>query len=221
MDNVPFQATRTILLSGDSEQTKRQELKEAFNQTWMLYESLFGLINNDAAYYKKAEPLRHPLIFYFGHTATFYINKLKLGKYLKQRINEHFESMFAIGVDEMSWDDLDESNYNWPSVEEVRDYRRQVNRRINEIIDTMPLTLPITPSDPAWAILMGIEHERIHLETSSVIIRQLPLSDVSPQPGWQPCTDVGPAPVNQLLSLSGGTVTLGKTPEADTYGLGQ
>lgn len=102
---------QTLKLTGENEALKRQELKQYFNQTWALYESLFERIKHDEAYYVKAEPLRHPLIFYFGHTATFYINKLKLGKYLDERVNDHFESMFAIGVDEMSWDDLDETHY--------------------------------------------------------------------------------------------------------------
>jgi hypothetical protein len=66
--------------------------------------------------YVRAEPLRHPLIFYFGHTAVFFINKLILGQYIDHRIHEPFESMFAIGVDEMSWDDLDTCYYNWPTV---------------------------------------------------------------------------------------------------------
>jgi len=33
---------------------------------------------------------------------------------LKDRINPKFESLFAVGVDEMSWDDLSESHYAWP-----------------------------------------------------------------------------------------------------------
>lgn len=211
-------ATRTLVLTGDNDITKRQEIKKAYNQTWALYESLFEVINNDQAYYLKAEPLRHPLIFYFGHTAVFFINKLKLGKYIDNRINEHFESMFAIGVDEMSWDDLDEANYNWPTVDEVMHYRKQVNTLVNDVIDSMPITLPIGQDDPAWVILMGIEHERIHLETSSVIIRQLPLSDVSPHPDWQPCPDVGIPSDNRLISIGGDSVTLGKSTDAETYG---
>ena len=53
--------------------------------------------------------MRHPLIFYFGHTATFFVNKLLLAKLIPERINPRFEAMFAVGVDEMSWDDLDET----------------------------------------------------------------------------------------------------------------
>jgi hypothetical protein len=36
---------------------------------------------------------------------------------------------------------------------------------------------------------MGIEHERIHLETSSVLIRQHALRYVKPHPAWAPCPD--------------------------------
>ncbi|MCG7586175.1 5-histidylcysteine sulfoxide synthase [Photobacterium sp. OFAV2-7] len=218
MDNKLTTATRTLLLSGDDENSKRQELKQAFNQTWALYESLFEVINKDSAYFSKPEPLRHPLIFYFGHTAVFYINKLKLGKYIDHRVNKHFESMFAIGVDEMSWDDLDENHYDWPSVSEVKTYRNEVSRLVNTVIDEMPVALPITQDDPGWVILMGIEHERIHLETSSVIIRQLPLCDVTPHPDWPACRDTGTAPSNQLLSVGGETMTLGKHDNDDTYG---
>ena len=118
--------------------------------------------------------------------------------------------MFAIGVDEMSWDDLDSANYSWPKVDEAREYRNQVRARVNELIDTLPIKLPITQQDPAWVILMGIEHERIHLETSSVIIRQLPLEDVSDHPDWAICPDVGPAPENSLINIAGGEVSLGR-----------
>ncbi|MCH1931123.1 5-histidylcysteine sulfoxide synthase [Shewanella sp. A25] len=213
-----MQSAHTLTLTGESAALKRDELKQYYNQTWALYESLFEVIQQDSAYYLKAEPLRHPLIFYFGHTATFYINKLKLGKYPIARVNDHFESMFAIGVDEMSWDDLDDTHYQWPTVDEVRSYRNQVNQLVNQFIDTMPLTLPITQDSPAWIILMGIEHERIHLETSSAIIRQLPLEFVAQHPSWPECADVGSAEPNQLIAVTGQKITLGKKETDQTYG---
>jgi hypothetical protein len=48
---------------------------------------LFELLRADRAYYIRAEPLRHPLIFYFGHTASLYVNKLLDHGTIKQRIN--------------------------------------------------------------------------------------------------------------------------------------
>lgn len=53
----------------------------------------------------RADPLRHPLIFYLGHTAAFYVNKLISARILKnsERIDSDIEWLVAIGVDEMSW----------------------------------------------------------------------------------------------------------------------
>ncbi|QOL27246.1 5-histidylcysteine sulfoxide synthase [Thalassotalea sp. LPB0316] len=209
---------KTVLLTGDSIEAKRDELKNYFENTWQTYEALFSLINSDEAYFLRPEPLRHPLIFYYGHTATFFINKLMLGKYINQRVNEKLEAICAVGVDEMSWDDLDATHYDWPSVDEVRAYRNQVYQLICQLIDEMPLSLPITQDSLAWVIMMGCEHERIHLETSSVIMRMLDSQYLTPKNDWQACSSSGAAPQNSLLPAAGHTVTLGKPVNADTYG---
>lgn len=219
MSDSPAQwVTRTPLLSGSSETAKREEIRQYFHATFDLYETLFDLINQDEAYFLRPEPLRHPLVFYFGHTAVFFINKLVLGKYLAARVNERFESLFAIGVDEMSWDDLNEAHYDWPSVDEVRQYRSAVRETVDRLISDMPVTLPIAQDSLAWVMLMGIEHERIHLETSSVIMRMLPLDYLQPNAFWRPCPQAGDAPHNELVPVDGGQVVLGKPATADTYG---
>ena len=53
----------------------------------------------------RADPLRHPLIFYLGHTAAFYINKMISARVIKntERVDSEIEGLVAIGVDEMSW----------------------------------------------------------------------------------------------------------------------
>lgn len=210
---------RTPSLHGHDVQAKRNELLEYFTFTWEQYESLFAPLE-DEAFYVRAEPLRHPLIFYFGHTATFYINKMVLAGFTDARVNPAFESMFAIGVDEMSWDDLNEAHYDWPSRAAVKAYRDKVKARVSSLIEKMPLTLPITREDPAWLVLMGIEHERIHLETSSVIMRMLPLDliDARQAAAWPACTESGKAPALQWLAVDATTIELGKQESDATYG---
>lgn len=210
--------TRSMALSGTSEAAKRNELKNYFLQTYKLYEDLFDVIASDDAYFLRAEPLRHPLIFYYGHTAAFYVNKFVLGKFIQDRINPKIESICAVGVDEMSWDDLDSRHYDWPTVDEVRAYRLQVKQLVLDVIDHMPLSLPISKDSLAWVILMGIEHERIHVETSSVIIRMLPIDKVQESEFFPMCNTTGPAPDNALLPVSGKQITLGKPESNDTYG---
>jgi hypothetical protein len=41
------------------------------------------------------------------------------------------------------------------------------------MIDENPITNPIEKGSLAWIMLMGINHEMIHLETSAVIISQV------------------------------------------------
>ncbi len=213
--------TRTPWLQGEDSQRKRRELLTYFQQTYDLYESLFEALAVDDAWFNKAIPLRHPLIFYFGHTAAFFINKLLAGGWIDARLDARIEAMVAIGVDEMSWDDLDESHYPWPSVAELRQYRARVRERVSDFIQTMPLTLPIDWHSPAWVILMGIEHERIHLETSSVLIRQLPLQWVRSLPQWPVCPlarhQLAQVPANSLVDVAGGLVRLGKPQSDATY----
>jgi 5-histidylcysteine sulfoxide synthase/putative 4-mercaptohistidine N1-methyltranferase len=201
---------RTPSLSGDDVAAKRAEIRAYFHATFDRYEQLFEVLSGDTAYFEKPIPLRHPLVFYFGHTATFFANKLVLAGLLSARIEPRFESMFAVGVDEMSWDDLNDAHYDWPTPAAVRAYRRQVRAAVDKVIADMPLTLPIAWEDPAWVVLMGIEHERIHLETSSVLIRQHALRHVRPHPAWEPWRMSGVAPANALVDIPAGQVDAGK-----------
>lgn len=200
----------------DPEQTRR-EIREDFLASYSLFESLFDLLKDDTVFYKKSEPTRHPMIFYYGHTAAFFINKLLLAKVIDERINPEFESLFAIGVDEMAWDDIDEKRYRWPPVSEVRSYRSRVKRLVLELIDTLPLTLPIGWESPWWVILMGIEHERIHIETSSVLHRQMPLEFIR-RSELPMCPNRGQLPENRLLKISGQRVRLGRERAGSYYG---
>ncbi len=206
----PVNFPGTPFLAGHDIEQKRQQILDYFHATFDRYEQLFETLSCDDAYFVKPISLRHPLIFYFGHTATFFINKLLLAGLIEARINPGFESMFAIGVDEMSWDDLNDVRYSWPSVAEVRAYRQQVRAAVDRIIRSKSITLPIGWDDPFWIVLMGIEHERIHLETSSVLIRQHQLKYVQPHPAWAPCTDSGAAPQNTLVDIPAAEFRLGR-----------
>ncbi len=207
-----------VTLVGESTQQKREEILAYFLESYSLFEKIFELLKDDSVFYRKSEPTRHPMIFYFGHTATFYINKLILAGVIQERINPEFESMFAIGVDEMVWDDMNETHYQWAKVSEVRDYREKVKALVVELIKTLPMQLPITQESPWWIILMGIEHERIHIETSSVLHRQMPLEFVKTVEGFESCQAFPTAPQNTLIEIEEQTITLGKERTHHLYG---
>lgn len=210
--------TKTPILNSGTPDKKRKEILEYFQASWELDDRLYDSLKTDDVFYMRADPLRHPLIFYIGHTATFYVNKLLLAGLISERINPKFESIFAVGVDEMSWDDLNEAHYDWPSVQSVRDYRRQVKTMLEDLINNLPLAMPISWNEPFWVILMGIEHQRIHIETSSVLIRQLPIDKVKGNSLFQICDESGSAPENELVKVESGIVKLGKERSDALYG---
>ena len=218
MNANPLFFTKTPVLNEGKPEEKRKEILDYFHKTFDIDEQLYEAFADQSAMYRKADPLRHPLIFYYGHTATFYINKLIVSKILNDRIDPRLESMFAIGVDEMSWDDLNTSHYDWPTVTEVKAYRDKVRQTIDQLIKTLPLQLPIGWDHPFWIIIMGIEHERIHLETSSVLIRQVPLQYLKPIPSWNICSEAAPAPENALIPVKGQQLTIGKPANDPLYG---
>ena len=94
-------------------------MRAQFIKTWNRYERLFSILKPNGFFYR-GEPLRHHLIFYYGHTAVFYINKLVVGGFLdsSKRIDRKLEEIMAVGVDEMSWDDLLEENYDWTGLDD-------------------------------------------------------------------------------------------------------
>lgn len=56
-----------------------------------------------------------------------------------------------------------------------------------------------------WIMLLGIEHERIHLETSAVIMRRVPLQLIRPIEGFIECPskveDLHKIPINQMVTV--------------------
>lgn len=85
---------RTPLLAGDDPEARRAEIRACFHATCDRYESLFETLADDEAYTVRPITLRHPLIFYHGHTATFFVNKLVLAGLLViaspyTRLEEH------------------------------------------------------------------------------------------------------------------------------------
>ena len=95
----------------------------------------------------RLNPLCHPPIFYFEHTASFLSNKLILVKISEQRIDSKLESMFAFGVDEMSWDDVNEVHYDWTLLDEIKNYSNDIRKTIGRLVKQLQLSLPTGRED--------------------------------------------------------------------------
>ncbi|ETV67738.1 hypothetical protein H257_16100 [Aphanomyces astaci] len=155
----------------------RQDVVDYFDNTWALTDMLFSSFQSEAAFVQPPpHQLRHPMAFYYGHPTCFYINKCRLAGLLDQPVNAAFEDLFEVGVDEMRWDDMSKNEKEWPSVACVQAYRRQVYGVIKGLLESHADFAdghgPITAASQSWALFMAMEHERIHLETSSVLMQE-------------------------------------------------
>jgi len=203
----------------DLSSATRQEWLDYFDNTWTVSEVLYSGLHSEEPFYRPpVHGLRHPLIFYYGHTACLFVNKLRVAGVISEPVDAYLESVLETGVDEMSWDDMHKNDMVWPTVAEVQQYRRTVYGIVRELIETAPELEAGAPtidqSSPMWAMVMGFEHDRIHTETSSVLIREMPDHLTQVPPFWpKPHSSHEssiPAPDNAMLSLPAGKVRLGK-----------
>lgn len=222
---------RTPIISEGNVKEKMEEIRHYVHNTMELYEYIFDSIKfEEGMYVQPVHKLRHPMIFYYGHTSSFYINKLCVAGLLSH-LDHKKEEMFAIGVDEMSWDDLNEGHYNWPTAADVCAYRLKVRDTIDEMMTSgkYPLRLPLTFDNSTendanafwWIMLMGAEHERIHIETASVHLRELPMSYIRAEMSafWKRCPhSSASSPKNELVPIAKGEVRLGRPFDDEVYG---
>ena len=199
---------------------RKEHLLNYFQSSWELESTLLRSIINEEAFYVSPDRLRNRLIFYLGHSAVFYINKLIRVGLLEKRINDYYENLFEIGVDPESAEELEQAiqEIKWPNIDKVWQYREQAKEEITKVINQTDITHPINQNHPLWALLMAIEHSLIHFETSSMLIRQLPTDWLKRPQEWNYAASLGQPPQNELQEIPGGIVTLGKAQDSDTYG---
>ncbi|PZU92311.1 MAG: 5-histidylcysteine sulfoxide synthase [Pseudanabaena sp.] len=204
-----------------------QEILGYFQRAWEIEDCLMKSIIDPNIFYTNPDPLRNLLIFYLGHSAVFYINKLVKVGLIKNRINPNFEMLFEIGVDPEKPDDIAGIFINLKRVDvfQVWQYRHQVYQCICELIDGLDIIHPINSEHSLWALMMAIEHQYIHIETSSMLLRQIPVEKLLRPRGWQyaPINKAEDAKLplsskNAMVEVLGGIVKLGKPLDSSIYG---
>ena len=127
------------------------------------------------AYHDRPIRLRNPIVFYEGHLPAFTINTLiKLA--LKQPgIDEHYEDLFARGIDPDSEDAARPPTDIWPRREDVQAYGRKsdaiIERALREATIEDEAVPQLRGGEAAIAIL---EHEPMHQETLLYMFHEMP-----------------------------------------------
>ena len=233
-----FEIKTQMLLTGEAGQEMRfqsmkpldlatctkSQIKIYFENTYDWDENLFLSIKDISSLLLSPNRLRLPIIFYYGHTAVLFVNKLFISGFIKERIDFELEKIFETGVDENSWDDT--CNFrlggvlNWPPLSRIVDYRRRVRKLIIDTIDATHLQLPIKGNSPWWSLMLVMDHARIHVELSSVMLRELPVELVQRPSVWSygPTEPKDAIKQNNFIEVPKGTVKLGRPRDFPAYG---
>jgi formylglycine-generating enzyme required for sulfatase activity len=122
----------------------------------------------DEAYYDRPIALRNPIVFYEGHLPAFNINTLMKLALRCRGIDEHFETLFARGIDPDSPDAVKSPADVWPSRAEVQAYGARADGIIEDALRHGPIE-----RDDGQAAFTILEHEQMHQETLMYMFHQL------------------------------------------------
>jgi formylglycine-generating enzyme required for sulfatase activity len=177
------------------------ELSNAREQT----DRLFRLIAPESLYERPISE-RHRFIFYLGHLDAFDWNLLARRGMSTPAFHPEFDNLFERGIDPSPGEAREDSAGDWPSQNEVEQYRGKTRAWIDSHLEDL---------DP-WLVQMAIEHRHMHAETLAYLLHGLPYRQKLAAAWAEMPLQRRAAPANPMLVVNGASVTLGKT--RDSFG---
>ena len=145
-----------------------KDLGFEFFTTRRKYDQLFGMIkagDNENLFKERPDVWRNNLAFYLGHTSAFTRCKLKEAG-LEIEYHE-FDSILERGVSPENPDQIS-SKQDFPSYKEIYQYVKSFEFEILKLLDQYDIG-----EEVLYALKLGIEHERLHIQTTVPLISQL------------------------------------------------
>jgi gamma-glutamyl hercynylcysteine S-oxide synthase len=166
-------------------------------------DAMFDLLD-PRALYERPVPERHRLIFYLGHLEAFDWNLISQHAIEKPSFHPTFDKLFAFGIDPEPGGAPVDRPSDWPSEQEVRDYRKRTRSEIDASVDALSEQL----------LNVAVEHRLMHAETLAYLFHNLPYgSKRGPAPAV-----AEPRPlVNSMIDVPAGVALLGR-PRGDGFG---
>ena len=165
----------------------------------------------ESAYYERPIDLRNPIVFYEGHLPAFAVNTLIKLALQHGGIDEHYEVLFARGIDPDSVDAVKNPTDVWPRRSAVLDYGRQADAMLEDTLGYATIEDDSIPQlRGAEAAIAILEHEQMHQETLLYMFHNLPYSKKVKQPPL--AASVPPAVTNRetgMVRIPRGIATLG------------
>jgi formylglycine-generating enzyme required for sulfatase activity len=162
-------------------------------------DALFRLIKPGFVYQRPISE-RHRMIFYLGHLEAFDWNLIARYALDVPAFQPEFDRLFAFGIDPPPGQLPSDTPSDWPSLEQVELYVRQVRDTVDSLIAEVPEQLRH----------VAIEHRLMHAETLAYILHQLPYAQKVAEGEAQ--YGEGKRPDGRWLDLPSGMARLGMQP---------
>ncbi len=162
--------------------------------------ALFDLVAPEA-YYDRPIKLRNPIVFYEGHLPAFAVNTLLKMTMHRRGLDEHFETIFARGIDPEDEASAKSPTDLWPSREDVQAYGAAADDLIFSALEELP------DHEATFTIL---EHELMHQETLLYMFHELAHEKKIERIG--PIGPIGRIGRIGPITVPAGVAHLGQTP---------
>src|SRR5437868_14852811 len=108
-------------------------MREALDLARRESDRLFAAIEPDAIYLRPIAE-RHRLIFYLGHLEAFDWNQICRATLRLRSFHASFDKLFEFGIDPEPGKAASDTPSDWPRVDEVLAYNREVRTRVDEAL---------------------------------------------------------------------------------------
>ena len=193
----------------------RSSLTKRLQQARGSTDSLFELLDPTAIADRPIRE-RHRIIFCLGHLEAFdwnLIGKTTLGL---DPFHEHFDNLFAFGIDPANGNLPSDTASDWPPLAEIQTY----NQRARETVDCFLRETTFDESkdlENGLVFHVAIEHRLMHTETLTYLVHWIPIDRKRPpSQRWQ--TPENPKVQPRQVEIPAGTATLGLRRDTNGFG---
>jgi gamma-glutamyl hercynylcysteine S-oxide synthase len=173
--------------------------QERLSSARELTDSIFRLLKPES-FYSRPIPERHRMVFYLGHLEAFDWNLICRKTLGVTSSSPQFDTLFEFGIDPPVGQAPSDKPSDWPSIEEIQDYNRDVRARIDDLLDQAPDQI----------VHVAIEHRLMHAETLAYLLHNLPYDEKLA--ATDPVAHSSQRLTTPLIEIAPGTATLGQTP---------
>lgn len=181
-------------------------------------DTLFDIVKPEFLYERPIRE-RHRIVFYIGHLEAFDRNLFDRRLFTVPSSSPRLDQLFAFGIDPVDGALPSDMPSDWPRIEQVRAYARDVRDRIDAQLArlALPADAPATESG-AQLLHVAIEHRLMHVETLAYMLHQLPFEQKVSPSSRSAALDFMHTVDPSMVAVPAGRTELGMTAERGIFG---